>query len=111
MFPPVQVDGPQVTDPPQPSAIDPQFIPAGHCVIGWHSGLPHTFCVPPPPQISPALGQVEPQSRIPPHPSASLPQLAFAVWQVSGTQAPPSGPTRLPPPQTLGVPPPPQVFG
>jgi hypothetical protein len=109
MLPAVHVEGPHAIVPPQPSAIEPQSIPAGQLVAGLHAGLPHAFCVPAPPQISPAFGHVEPQLRIPPHPSATWPQLAFAVWQVSGTQVPPSGPPL--PPQTLGEPPPPQVCG
>src|SRR5689334_17888614 len=111
MLPPLQVEGPQTTEPPQPSAMDPQSIPTGHWVIGVHAGLPQTFCVPPPPQISPAFGHVEPQSRIPPQPSASLPQFTFAVWHVSATQTLPSGFRTLPPPHTLGMPPPPHVAG
>jgi hypothetical protein len=99
---------PQETTPPQPSATDPQFIPAEQLVIGVHAGLPHIFAVPAPPQSWP-LGQVLPQSRMPPHPSAILPQLP--LWQVvMGMHFPPSGPT-TPLPQTLAVPPPPQVCG
>jgi hypothetical protein len=32
---------PQLTVPPQPFAIDPQFIPTGQEVIGLHVGAPH----------------------------------------------------------------------
>jgi hypothetical protein len=42
---------PHDTVPPQPSAMLPQFIPAGHCVSGVHCGVPHMLAVPAPPQI------------------------------------------------------------
>jgi hypothetical protein len=58
--------------PPQPFAIAPQFIPAGHAVIGLQSGAPQTFGVPPPPQSVPPL-QLLPQSKTPPQPSAIIP--------------------------------------
>jgi hypothetical protein len=113
--PPPQIAGaahapPHETAPPQPSAIEPQFIPAGHCVRGVQGGVAHTFVVPAPPQIWPE-GQVEPQSRMPPQPSAIFPQ--FFPWapHVVFTHAPPSAPTTLPPPHTLRVPPPPHVCG
>ena len=93
--------------PPQPSAMDPQFMPAGQLVIGVHGGTPHTFGVPAPPHTWPP-GHVLPQSTIPPHPSAILPQ--FAPWQVTGMHCPPSAPTTALP-HTLDVPPPPQVCG
>jgi hypothetical protein len=48
--PPPQIAGavhplplPQFTTPPQPSAMLPQFIPAGHDVILLHTGVPHWF--------------------------------------------------------------------
>jgi hypothetical protein len=54
--------------------------------------------VPPPPQESP--GRVHgPQSISPPQPSPIGPHSAPAAWQV----------VRVQPPQTFGVPPPPQV--
>jgi hypothetical protein len=111
MLPPAQVDGPHVTEPPHPSAIVPQFIPDGHAVSAVHGGLPQTFGVPLPPQIWPAVGHAAPQSRMPPQPSAICPQLAPTALHVVGVHVlPPSEETPVPP-QTLGVPPPPQVFG
>jgi len=56
--------------PPQPSAIEPQFIPAGHAASGVHVGAPQTFGVPPPPQIVPFTHAPVPQFRTPPQPSA-----------------------------------------
>ena len=41
---------PHDTVPPQPSAMLPQFMPAGHVVAFTHVGAPHTFAVPAPPQ-------------------------------------------------------------
>jgi hypothetical protein len=100
---------PQETVPPQPSAIDPQFMPAGQLVMGVQGGAPHTFSVPAPPQSWPA-GHASPQSRMPPQPSEILPQFLPCRAHVVLTHAPPSAPTTLPPPHTLGVPPP-QVCG
>jgi hypothetical protein len=37
--------------PPQPSANDPQFMPAGHDAAGAQLGAPQMFGVPSPPQI------------------------------------------------------------
>jgi hypothetical protein len=45
---------PHETMPPQPSATDPQFMPAGQLAIGVHGGAPHTFGVPAPPHTWPA---------------------------------------------------------
>ena len=80
-------------------------MPAGQLAIGVHSGVPHAFGVPAPPQTCPA-GQLVPQSRVPPHPSAILAQAA--PWHARGMHWPPSAPT-TPLPHTLETPPPPQV--
>jgi hypothetical protein len=45
---PGQVVGPQVSVPPQPSLMVPQFVPAGQAVSGVQ---PHWLGVPPPPQV------------------------------------------------------------
>jgi hypothetical protein len=108
VFPPLHA-GPHAIVPPQPSATEPQFMPAGHWVSGVHGGVPHAFAWPAPPQTCPAA-HVDPQSRIPPHPSAICPQAAFALWQVTGLQAAPPSPPLLPP-HTLDAPPPPHVWG
>jgi hypothetical protein len=72
-----------------------QFWPPGQVVIGVQ---PHTFCVPPPPQV---LGAVQfPQLSIPPQPLETVPQLSPDGHAVSGVQL-----------HTFGVPPPPHVFG
>src|SRR5690606_19794448 len=96
--------------PPQPSAITPQFMWAGHSVMGEHEGVPQTFGVPPPPQIVPPVHAEVPQSRTPPQPSATIPH-SPGPHVVFFTHAPPSGPCAVPPPQTLGTPPPPQTWG
>src|SRR5438094_5907967 len=75
--PPAQVCGavqvPQVSVPPQPSAIVPQFFPWAAHVVGVQ---PQTFATPPPPQVWGAV-QV-PQLSVPPQPSAIVPQ--FFPW-------------------------------
>jgi hypothetical protein len=112
--PPPQIWGevqpaPHETTPPQPSATEPQFIPAGHCVtVGVHGGVPHWPATPAPPQTWP-VGQVVAHVRMPPQPSAMSPHAP--AGHVFFTHVPPSAPTTLPPPQTLGVPPPPQTWG
>src|SRR5215468_6383034 len=51
--PPPQVWGavqvPQVSVPPQPSAMLPQVVPCAAHVVGVHVALPHTLATPPPP--------------------------------------------------------------
>jgi hypothetical protein len=98
---------PHDTMPPQPSATDPQFMPAGQLVIGVHGGVPHMFGVPAPPHTWPAA-QLVPQSRMPPHPSAIFAH--WPAWHVRGMHWPPSALT-IPLPHTLETPPPPQVCG
>jgi len=63
---------PHVTSPPHPSAMLPQFDPAGHWVSFGQTGAPHWFATPRPPQICPPV-QVAPQSRTPPQSSAIFP--------------------------------------
>lgn len=98
--PPPQVSGavqsPQLSVPPQPSEMVPQFFPAGHAVSGVQ---PQTPAVPPPPQV---FGAVQvPQFTRTPQSSVNVPQLNPSVPHVSvGVQ-----------PQTFAVPPPPHVFG
>src|SRR5947199_2386647 len=74
--PPAQVCGavqaPQVSVPPQPSAIVPQFFPWAAHVVAVQPP-PQTFATPPPPQVCGAVP--EPQVRVPPPPSAITPQL------------------------------------
>jgi len=53
------------------------------CTQHWIT-VPQTFGVPPPPQVS---GRVHvPQSRVPPQPSAIMPQFAPAAAHVVGEQ-------------------------
>jgi hypothetical protein len=84
---------PQESVPPQPSDGVPQFAASESHVAGEH---PHTFAVPPPPQVS-SPEQV-PQSSIPPHPSDGVPQFAASESHVLGEQ-----------PHAFAVPAPPQV--
>jgi hypothetical protein len=49
---------------PQPSGIEPQFFDCAAQVVGTHPPVPHTFWVPPPPQVSAPLQA--PQLIIPP---------------------------------------------
>jgi hypothetical protein len=80
------------------------------CSVFVHGGVPQTFGVPAPPQIVLPVHADVPQSRTPPQPSAIFPHW-FAPQVVSGEHAAPSGPRSEPPPQTLSVPPPPQISG
>ncbi len=60
---------PQATEPPHPSEMPPQFLPAGHVVAGVQ---PQTFVMPLPPQL---FGDEQlPQEIDPPQPSGALPQ-------------------------------------
>jgi hypothetical protein len=115
--PPPQMSGdahvPQLTEPPQPSPIQPQLAFVLAHVFGVHTtpasfayGLPHTFAVPAPPQ---RYGELQvPQSSSPPHPSPTGPQLAPTDAQVRGVQTTPASLANGLP-QTLGVPAPPQM--
>jgi hypothetical protein len=98
---------PHATTPPQPSGMNPQFIPAHAFGVFVHwLPPPHWLGAPPPPHTS---GEVQvPHARMPPQPSAIGPQ-APAGHFVSGTHAPPPSPRITPPPQTFGLPPPPQI--
>jgi hypothetical protein len=109
---------------PQPMSMVPQFLPSAAQVVGMHT--PHTFAVPPPPHVStgtittlpsaaasssvaaspvaaPASEVVEqvPQFCIMPQPMSKVPQFFPCAAQVVGMHTP----------QTLAVPPPPQVVG
>jgi hypothetical protein len=85
---------------PHPSGGVPQLSPSIVQVVGVHAPTPHWFGVPtpmnPPPQVRP--GMHVPQLSIPPQLSENVPQVAPRAGQVVGVQ-----------PQTLGMPPPPQV--
>jgi hypothetical protein len=95
--PPPQVFGaeqvPQLSEPPQPSASVPQFLPCAVQVVGVQ---PHTLGVPPPPQV---CGAVQlPQLSEPVQPSEMVPQFLPWAAQVVGVQGAF--------PQTFGVVPP-----
>jgi hypothetical protein len=63
--------GPQVTSPPHPLEMVPQFWFAWQVVtVGVHR--PQMLAVPPPPQVSPATVQF-PQASFPPQPSGIVP--------------------------------------
>jgi hypothetical protein len=101
---------PQLIVLPQPSAMLPQFWPAGHVVFGVQVGEPHWFATPPPPQIAPLMHLPVPQSMTPPQPSATFPHSnAPHEATVRGVHVPP--PPVPSPPQMLGIPPPPQIAG
>src|SRR5262249_34039569 len=92
--PPPQVCGavqtPQVSVPPQPSGIVPQFFPCAAHVVGVHAAPPQTFATPPPPH---GWGAVQaPHLGVPPQPFAMLPQFLPCAAQLVGMQvvAPPS---------------------
>jgi hypothetical protein len=95
---PLAMQAPQSTAPPQLSPMTPQKVPlstAQPVVMQPGMGPPHTWGVPPPPQVS-ALGQ-PPQSRDLPQPSPITPHsLPPGCSHASGWQAPAL-------PQTLGV--------
>src|SRR5439155_8079410 len=83
--PPAQVCGavqaPQVSVPPQPSAIVPQFFPWAAHVVAVQPP-PQTFTTPPPPQVCGAVQA--PQLSVPPQPSAIAPQFFPCAAQVVG---------------------------
>lgn len=56
---------PQLSVPEQPSEIVPQFFDCSAHVVGMHVPMPHTFEVPPPPQVSRPVQP--PQLNMPPH--------------------------------------------
>jgi hypothetical protein len=78
------VQAPQSTVPPQPSEIGPQVALTLAQLRGVQAGVPHTFAVPPPPQMAGAVQL--PQSSVPPQPSAMVPQLAPFAPQVVRVQ-------------------------
>src|SRR5262250_261888 len=84
--PPPQVCGavqaPQVSVPPQPSGIVPQFFPCAAQVVGVQ--VPQTFAVPPPPQVSGAVQA--PQVSVPPQPPGIVTQFFPCAAQVVGVQ-------------------------
>jgi hypothetical protein len=72
---PLAMHGPQSTAPPQLSPMGPQKVPSGTLqpvVMQPGIGPPHTWGVPPPPQVSDPLQP--PQSIILPQPSPITPQ-------------------------------------
>jgi hypothetical protein len=75
--------------------MEPQFLPWRAHVVGVQ---PQTLGVPPPLQVCPVPEQ-EPQASVLPQPSGIEPQFLPWAWHVVETQVP----------QTLAVPPPPQV--
>ena len=83
---------PQLIEPPHPSPAVPQVWPAGHVVLGVQL---QTFAV----QVCGAVHV--PQLSVPPQPFDALPQVKPRAAQVVGVQLPP---------QTFGVPPPPQML-
>src|SRR5438093_3081233 len=91
------VQAPQVSVPPQPSAIVPQSFPCAAQVVGVH--VPQTFVTPAPPQVCGAVQA--PQVSVPPQPSAIVPQFFPCAAQVVGVHVP----------QTFAAPAPPQVCG
>ena len=91
------VQAPQVSVPPQPSEIAPQFFPCAAQVVGVQ--VPQTFATPPPPQVCGAVQA--PQVSVPPQPLEIVPQFFPCAAQVVGVQVP----------QTFATPPPPQVCG
>lgn len=56
---------PQLSVPEQPSEMVPQFFACSAHVVGMQVPIPHTFGVPPPPQVS--VPWQAPQLNIPPH--------------------------------------------
>jgi hypothetical protein len=69
----------------------PQFLPRRVQKAAFVSAVqvdpPHTFAVPPPPQV---WGEVQvPQLSVPPHPSLMDPQFLLCAAQLVGVQVPP----------------------
>src|SRR5262249_44360552 len=69
--------------PPQPSAMEPQFLPWAAQVVGMHPP-PHTFATPPPAHVCGAVHV--PHTSVPPQPSAMEPQFFPWAAQVVGVQ-------------------------
>jgi hypothetical protein len=87
---------PQLSVPPQPSGIEPQFLPCFAHVVGVQ---PQTLAVPPPAHV---CGEAQlPQFRVLPQPSGTEPQFLPSAVHDVGVQVP----------QTLATLPPPQVWG
>src|SRR5262249_14940636 len=91
------VQTPQVSVPPQPSEIVPQFFPCAAQVVGVQ--VPQTFVTPAPPQVCGAVQT--PQVSVPPQPSDIGPPFFPCAAQVPAGRAP----------QAFGTPAPPQVCG
>jgi hypothetical protein len=114
--PPPQAAGdvhdPQLQMPPQPSATVPQLLPAHAvpCGVFVHVGVAQTLGFPWPPQTVVPVQFDVPQLTMPPQPSGIVPHW-FGPHVVAGAHGPPSGPRSVPPPHTLGVPPPPHFWG
>jgi hypothetical protein len=106
---------PHVTVPPQPSAITPQFIGMPDEVTQTELALagtqpavpPHTFGVPPPPHVAGGEQVTHGAGMTPPHPSPCGPQSVETLGSLHVLATHVGVLT----PQTLGVPPPPQVAG
>lgn len=72
---------PQLSSPPQPSAMLPQLAPSCTQVVGAQS---QRYGVPSAPQLS---GDMHPpQLSVPPHPSEGVPHSAPSAVQVVGSQ-------------------------
>ncbi len=99
---------PHISSPPHPSDTGPQLAPSPAHVRGTHAPLPpQRPGLPPPPQVCGAT-QV-PHVSSPPQPSDTGPQSAPALAQVRRTHPGPASNLAPGEPQTLGIPPPPQV--
>jgi len=85
----------------------PETFVAVHSGEGAGGGVPRpqTFAMPPLPQVCGAVQA--PQVSVPPQPSGTVPQFLPCAAQVVGVHA--GG--GVPRPQTLAIPPPPQVCG
>ena len=80
------VQEPQVSVPPHPSLMEPQFLPCAAHVVGVHDTAPQTLAVPAPPH---ACSEVQvPQLSEPPQPSLIAPQFLPWLAQVTGVHAP-----------------------
>jgi hypothetical protein len=105
------VQVPQSIVPPHMSLAMPQSKPCDMHVCLLHGGIPHTFCVPPPPQVAGAVHV--PQFCTLPQPSGAIPQsrlswlqLLYAAHMPPPAPVPPSGTMKVPVDPLLLVAPP-----
>src|SRR5437773_705298 len=98
---------PQLSVPPQPSLIAPQFFPWAEQVVGVQL-VPQTLAVPPPPHVE-GDAQLPPELTVRLLPQLSVPVTLPQFFPRREQKAPSDSGVQVLPPQTLATPPPPHV--